>query len=214
MADYERERQRMVDVQLRARGITDKRVLDAMGAVKREWFVPSEQRPHAYDDGSLEIGLGQTISQPYIVGLMSQALRLQGGERVLEVGTGSGYQTAMLVELGAEVFTIERLRMLSLRARSALDALAYEGVHFHVGDGTAGWPEEAPFDCIVATAMAPQLPRPLFAQLRSTGRLVIPIGIESRQTLYCITNREGQPHYEPLCSCVFVRLIGSDGWEA
>jgi protein-L-isoaspartate(D-aspartate) O-methyltransferase len=214
MSDFEADRRRMVQHQLRARGIRDERVLDAMARVRREWFVPSECQPMAYGDSSLEIGQGQTISQPYIVALMTEALQLGGGERVLEIGTGSGYQTAVLVELGAEVYTVERLRMLSLRARAALDALGYERIHFRVDDGTLGWPEEAPFDRIIVTAMAPSLPAPLFAQLSPHGRLVIPIGSTEHQILYAITKSNGEPHSQPLCGCVFVRLIGSDGWQS
>lgn len=203
----------MVEQQLRVRGITDARVLAAMERVPREWFVPPELRDRAYADSALGIGAEQTISQPYIVGLTTQALQIAGGHRVLEIGTGSGYQTAILAELGAEVFTIERLTPLSLRARGVLDALGYERIHFSIGDGTLGWPDEAPFDRVVITAMAPELPKSLFAQLREGGRMVIPIGTPDRQSLDLISKLGGQPIYEHLCGCLFVKLIGEQGWS-
>lgn len=213
MTDYATQREQMVEYQLRRRGITDDRVLAAMGRVPREWFVPPELRDRAYADSALGVGAGQTISQPYIVGLTTQALLVSPGHRVLEVGTGSGYQAAVLAELEVEVFTIERLAPLSLRARGVLDALGYDRIHFHIGDGTLGWPEEAPFDRIAVTAMAPEMPRALFAQLREGGRLVMPVGSAERQILQSVTKSAGQPVVEDLCGCLFVKLIGEQGWS-
>ena len=212
MSDYSLQRQHMIDRQLRARSITDDRVLAAMNIVPREWFVPPDLRDHAYDDSALAIGCDQTISQPYIVGLSTQALRVSAGHRVLEIGTGSGYQTAILAELGAEEFTVERISELSLRARAVLDAQGYERVHFRIADGTLGWPEEAPFDRILVAATAPELPRSLFAQLKEAGRMVIPIGSVDRQTLQVISKLGGQPTVEELCGCLFVKLVGKEGW--
>ena len=212
MSDYSAQRQQMVEQQLRARGIGDERVLAAMGRVQREWFVPPELRERAYADSAVAIGAEQTISQPFIVGLTTHALEIAQGHRVLEIGTGSGYQTAVLAELGAEVFTIERITTLSLRARAVLDAMGYQRIHFRICDGTLGWPEEAPFDRIVVTAMAPELPAPLFAQLRTEGKMVIPIGTLERQSLQLITKVAGKPVVEHLCGCLFVKLIGEQGW--
>ncbi len=210
--DYEAQRQQMAEHQLRARGIVDERVLAAMGRVRREWFIPPELRARAYGDSALAIGADQTISQPYIVALSTQALAIEPGHRVLEIGTGSGYQTAVLAELGAEVFTMERIAALSLRARAVLDTLCYQRIRYAIGDGTLGWPEEAPFDRIVVTAMAPELPRRLFAQLREGGRMVVPIGAQEQQELKLITKSANRPIAEELCGCVFVRLVGEEGW--
>jgi protein-L-isoaspartate(D-aspartate) O-methyltransferase len=209
---YEDERERMVDQQLRRRGITDERVLAAMRRVSREWFVPPELRERSYADSALSIGAGQTISQPYIVALTTQALDVAPGLRVLEIGTGSGYQTAVLAELGAEIFTIERIAPLSLRARATLDAKGYDRIHFRIGDGTLGWPDEAPFERIAVTAMAPELPQALFRQLREGGRMVAPIGTAEQQSLELITKSAGQPTTQTLCGCLFVKLIGEQGW--
>ncbi|MBI3469314.1 MAG: protein-L-isoaspartate(D-aspartate) O-methyltransferase [Planctomycetes bacterium] len=210
--DYSAQRQQMVEQQLRARGIGHERVLAAIGRVQREWFVPPELRERAYADSAVAIGAEQTISQPFIVGLTTQALDVAEGHRVLEIGTGSGYQTAVLAELGAEVFTIERITTLSLRARSVLDTMGYQRIHFRIGDGTLGWPEEAPFDRIVVTAMAPELPAPVFSQLRTGGKMVIPIGTLERQSLQLIAKVAGKPVVEHLCGCLFVKLIGEQGW--
>ena len=212
MTDFTFQRKQMIEQQLRRRGITDERVLAAMERVPREWFVLPELRDRSYADSALSVGAGQTISQPYIVGLTTQALLVSPGHRVLEVGTGSGYQAALLAELEAEVYTIERLAPLSLRARGVLDVLGYDRIHFRIGDGTLGWPEEAPFDRIAVTATAPELPQAIFAQLREGGRLVIPIGTPERQRLELITKSAGQPVVEELCGCLFVKLIGEQGW--
>jgi protein-L-isoaspartate(D-aspartate) O-methyltransferase len=213
MTDYTAQRREMLDRQLRSRGITDEQVLAALNRVPREWFVPPELRDRAYADSALPIGADQTISQPYIVALSTQALRITPGLRVLEIGTGSGYQAAVLAELGAEVFTVERIATLSLRARGILDARGYEKIHFRIDDGSLGWPEEAPFDRILVTAMAPELPKSLFAQLRDGGRMVIPIGGTEQQVLQLITKVAGQPVVEDLCKCMFVRLVGEEGWS-
>lgn len=212
MAEFKQQREAMVSQQLWARGIHDERVLAAMQKVPREWFVLPEQRDASYADRALPIGCDQTISQPYMVALMTQELTLSGDERVLEIGTGSGYQTAVLAELCAEVYTIERIRDLSLRARSILDARGYENVHFLIGDGSKGWPEQAPFDRILTTAMAPEMPRTLFAQLSEGGVLVIPLGNEDRQMLQQIRKQDGKPVVRDVCACMFVKLIGGEGW--
>lgn len=169
-------RRRMVDSQIRARGISDARVLAAMSRVPRHLFVPAGVRAQAYDDYPLPIGAQQTISQPYIVALMTSLLELSGDERVLEIGTGSGYQAAVLAELAREVFSIEILEPLSANARQTLASLGYQNLHLRVGDGWAGWPEAAPFDAIIVTAAPEKVPQPLLDQLKVGGRLVIPVG--------------------------------------
>lgn len=198
--------------QVQARGIADRRVLRAIGLFDRERFVPPEQRPRAEDDSALPIGFEQTISQPYMVAAMSEALGLSGRERVLEIGTGSGYQTAILAALAGEVFTVERLPTLSLRARSVLDRLGIANVRYLIGDGTLGWPAEAPFDRILVTAGAPAVPLALFDQLAEGGRLVGPVGPESGQDLISLEKRQGRPVERILMPCRFVKLIGEGGW--
>ena len=173
-------RERMVRDQLRTRDIDDPRVLAAMLKVPRHEFVPNEFRQSAYDDNALPLDMGQTISQPYIVAYMTQALELRGTERVLEVGTGSGYQAAILAEITSEVYTIEILPQLQERARSILGMLGYQNIHFRVGDGYLGWPEHAPFDRIIVTAAPEEVPQPLLDQLSDGGRLIIPIGALSQ----------------------------------
>ncbi|MCS6978275.1 MAG: protein-L-isoaspartate(D-aspartate) O-methyltransferase [Gemmatales bacterium] len=200
-------RERMVREHLAARGIQDARVLDAMLRVPREAFVPAFLTQNAYDDRPLYIGYEQTISQPYIVALMTEALQLKGQERVLEVGTGSGYQTAILALLCAEVYTIERIRKLSIRAQTTLRKLGITNVQFRVGDGALGWPEAAPFDAILVTAGASELPRALAEQLAEGGRLVIPIGPLGSQTLHRFTRKQGQLLDEKLTRVAFVPLI-------
>lgn len=199
---------------LQARGIKDRRLLRAVGRLARERFLPPEGRDLADADRALPIGLEQTISQPYMVAVMTQELALAGPERVLEVGTGSGYQAAILAQLAAEVYTIERLATLSLRARGLLDGLGFENVRYRIGDGTLGWPEEAPFDRIIVTAGAPAFPATLFEQLAEGGRLVAPIGPEEDQALTLIEKQDGRPVERALMSCRFVKLIGREGWEA
>jgi protein-L-isoaspartate(D-aspartate) O-methyltransferase len=168
----------------------------------------------AYEDTALPIGSGQTISQPYIVALMTEALRLTGDEKVLEIGTGSGYQAAVLCRLCRELVTVERLPELSEAAREKLESVGCHNVRYYIGDGTLGCPEEAPFDAILVTAAAPEMPAPLYEQLKPGGRLLIPIGDESLQTLMRIERRDPAPLVEDLCACRFVKLIGAAGWPA
>ncbi len=212
--DCERARKTMVARQLVGRGITDERVLAAMGKVPRERFVAARQRHKAYSDGALGIGCGQTISQPYMVALMTEALHLSGGERVLEVGTGSGYQTAVLAELAARVYTVERVVELSERATEVLcDEMGYANVSFKVGDGTLGWAEEAPFDRIIVTAGAPRRPEVLLGQLGRLGEAVVPVGGRRWQMLtHYRRQSDGSVRESELCECVFVKLIGADAW--
>src|SRR3954465_5121263 len=202
-----------IDQQLVARGITDARVLDAMRRVPRDAFVPPESHPAAYADRALPIGSGQTISQPYMVAVMTEALRLTGSERVLDVGTGSGYQSAVLSRLAPRVITVERRPELAESARATLVTLGYTNVTVIAGDGTLGSPEHAPFDAIVVGAGAPRVPAALKAQLAlDGGRLVIPVGRREYQTLH-IVMRDGDRYLETLGSdCVFVPLIGAEGW--
>jgi protein-L-isoaspartate(D-aspartate) O-methyltransferase len=207
-------KERMVSEHLIARGISDQAVLRAMREVSRELFLPPEMGRFAYDDGPLPIEAGQTISQPYIVAFMIEALELQGAERVLEIGTGSGYAAAVLSRCAAEVFTVERITSLAESARSRLQALAFRNVLVHLGDGTLGWPEHAPYHGIVVTAGAPELPGALLAQLAPEGRLVIPVGpTQHLQTLVRV-RRVGENDFrrEELCPVRFVPLIGEQGW--
>lgn len=204
----------MVDEQLRGRDITDERVLAAMERVPRELFVPEEQRSRAYEDAALPIGEGQTISQPYMVAAICQALSLHGGERVLDVGTGSGYQAAILAELAAEVHTIERRRSLAETARAALDAAGYERVVVHVGDGTLGDPVHAPFRAIAVAAAAPELPPSLYEQLEPGGRIVVPVGGRRGQELLLAVRSPEGPAIRKSIPCRFVPLVGAEGFAA
>jgi len=203
----------MVEEQLVRRGITDARVLDAMRKVPRHRFVEEALRDRAYGDYPLPIGEGQTISQPYMVAAMTQLLRLGGAEKVLEIGTGSGYQTAILAELARRVCSIERLPSLAARARRTLEELGYTNAVVKTADGTYGWPDEAPFDRILVTAGAPAVPAPLFQQLAEGGRLVVPIGDSQSQTLHVVDKVEGRMRTSTDCGCVFVKLVGKYGWE-
>lgn len=210
---YELERERMVSEQLASRNIRDARVLSAMRSVPREKFVPPENRHLAYADGPLPIGQSQTISQPYIVALMTQLLELTGNENVLEVGTGSGYQAAVLSHLARSVHTIERHAPLARHAERILAHLGLENIHVHIGDGTQGLPEAAPFDAIIVTAAAPEVPRPLLKQLAESGRLVIPVGGRRGQYLER-WHREGDRYQSEMLEPVaFVPLLGKHGWE-
>jgi protein-L-isoaspartate(D-aspartate) O-methyltransferase len=202
----------MVDEQLRVRGIEDERVLAAMEWVPRELFVPAELRARAYDDAALPIGDGQTISQPYMVASICAALGLRGGERVLDVGSGSGYQAAVLAELAAEVTTIERIPALAERARSNLVAAGYERVEVVVGDGTLGVPERAPFTAIAVAAAAPEIPRTLYDQLAPRGRLVIPVGGRRSQELQLVVRSPEGPAVVRSVPCRFVPLLGAEGF--
>jgi protein-L-isoaspartate(D-aspartate) O-methyltransferase len=208
-------RRRMVE-ELAARDIGAPRVLDAMGAVPRERFVPTPQAPYAYDDGPLPIGEGQTISQPYVVALMTEALRLTPTDRVLEIGTGSGYAAAVLAEIAAEVYTVERVAPLAESARARLAALGYEKVHVRHGDGTLGWPEHAPYDAIVVTAGGPSVPSSLLDQLAIGGRLVMPVGPSAwSQRLVRVVRRAADDYaHHDLGEVAFVPLIGAEGWPA
>jgi len=213
IVSYERERRQMVEDQLMQRGISDERVLDAMKKVPRHRFVPSSLEPYAYDDGPLSIGEGQTISQPYMVALMTQELRLKENEIVLEIGTGSGYQTAILAELSQTVFTVERIAVLSERAEVVLRTLGYNNVQLRVGDGTLGWPEKAPFDKILVTAAAPDIVQPLVEQLKIGGTLLVPTGSRYSQMLSLVTREENRIDTKTTTQCVFVPLIGEYGWQ-
>jgi protein-L-isoaspartate(D-aspartate) O-methyltransferase len=201
-------RQQMVVDQLSRRGICDQRVLTAMAKVPREQFVPLEERYDAYADRALTIDCGQTISQPYIVALMTEALELQGHESVLEIGTGSGYQTAVLCELAGNVLSLERHRQLSERAENVLRSLGYRNFVLRVGDGTYGWAESAPFDRIIVTAAAQRMPQQLFDQLTEGGILVIPIGPAEAQSLQAIRKANNRPAAKELSGCRFVPLVG------
>jgi protein-L-isoaspartate(D-aspartate) O-methyltransferase len=209
----ETERERMVSLQLEGRGIEDPRVLTAMRLVPRHEFVPPELAEHAYLDEPLPIGEGQTISQPYIVALMTEALQLREGERVLEIGSGSGYQSAVLATMGAEVFTIERLRSLAEWAQRRLQRLGYDRVHVRCSDGNDGWSDAAPFDAVLITAAAREIPRGPLQQLEPLGRMVLPIGDEEAQQLVRVWRTEGGFKEDYLGGCRFVKLIGRHGWE-
>jgi len=212
MIDDERARLKMVDEQLAARGIKDRRVLSAMGRVPRHLFVEEALRDSAYGDHALPIGEQQTISQPYMVALMTETLALKGTERVLEIGTGSGYQTAVLAELAAQVYSVERIDSLAVKARRLLTTLGYRNVQIKVFDGTYGWKEEAPFDAILVTAGSPEIPMPLTEQLKEGGRMVIPVGERTTQVLKKVTKTPAGIEVTALTGCVFVPLIGGHGW--
>lgn len=211
--NFVRARERMVEEQLVNRGISDLGVLAAVSRIERHRFVDEALQVRAYDDHPLPIGERQTISQPYMVGLMTQALELRGHERVLEIGTGCGYQTAVLAELVATVYTVERLAVLAAAARTTLEAVGYTNVVTRIGDGSLGWPEEGPFDAILVTAGTPQVPRPLVAQLGMGARLVFPIGEEELQTLVRIRKEEHGLQEEYFGDCRFVKLVGRYGWR-
>src|SRR5947209_4241932 len=210
---YGPQRTEMIEKQLRRRGITDAAVLTAMAEVPRHEFVPHELRSRAYEDAPLPIGGGQTISQPYIVAAMTAALRLQPEDRVLEIGTGCGYQAAVLSRLAKEVFTIERRAELASAASERLARLGYANVHVHCGDGTLGLPEFAPFDAILVGASAPAIPAPLAAQLAQGGRMIIPIGDTDSQELRLLEHIGEGFHVRSLDPCRFVPLVGRYGWR-
>lgn len=213
MSSHEQQRQKMVEGQLRSRNITDPAVLSAMERVPRERFVPEKLREQSHSDQALSISCGQTISQPFIVGLMTQALRLTGRELVLEVGTGSGYQTAILAELADYVVSIERHADLAKAASGLLTELGYENFEVHVGDGTVGWPGMAPYDRILVAAGGPEVPPALLDQLKDPGILVLPIGDQEKQMLKAIHKINGQVITRDLSGCRFVKLIGEQGWQ-
>lgn len=216
MDRYKKQRARMVETQIKARSIADPRVLKAMETIPRHFFVDEGLIDQAHSDNPLPIGEKQTISQPYIVALMTEALELKGKERILEIGTGSGYQTAILAHLADRVFSIERIAALATRARKILDQLNYYNVAIRVGDGSYGWKEEAPFDAIITTAAAPKIPKYLIEQLVVGGILVVPVGSRDVQTLYKLTRLAedlSQIKKEDLGGCRFVSLIGESGWK-
>lgn len=210
---YARERERMVDEQVAGRGITDPGVLAAMRRVPRHRFVQEALRARAYGDHPLPIGEDQTISQPFIVGLMTSLLELTGREKVLEVGTGSGYQTAVLAAVARRVCSIERLPRLAERARALLESLGYDNVWIRVGNGALGWPDQAPFDRIIVTAGGPAIPPPLVQQLAEGGRMVLPVGSPDNQTLTVVDNVGGEIRQRTHGECKFVKLVGKYAWE-
>lgn len=210
---YHVARKRMLEDHLVGRGIRDSRVLDAMAKVPRHLFVEEGLRDQAYGDYPLNIGEGQTISQPLMVALMTETLQLKGTEKILEIGTGSGYQTAVLCELVKHVYSIERILKLANRARKTLYDIGYVNFTLRIGDGTLGWPEEAPFDGIIVTAGAPAMPKVYLQQLTDGGRLIIPVGNESEQILFRYTRQGDQFLEERITGCRFVKLIGSNGWR-
>lgn len=212
--EYSATRQKMVETQLLPRGIKDSRVIAAMKKVPRHLFLDEALWPEAYEDHPVPIGEKQTISQPFIVAIMSETLKLNGKEKILEIGTGSGYQTAILAELAEQVYSIERLPSIAKRARKILDELKYSNIVITIGDGTLGWKDHSPYDGIIVTAAAPYPPQTLLEQLKIGGRLVIPIGDESTQdlTLY-IRESEGDYNKESYGGCRFVKLIGEQGWR-
>ncbi|MGH9161030.1 MAG: protein-L-isoaspartate(D-aspartate) O-methyltransferase [Vicinamibacteraceae bacterium] len=212
--DWRRECQRMVEDQIVARGLRDQRVLSAMRDVPRHLFVPAELRQHAYDDGALPIGEGQTISQPYIVAAMTEAVRPQQGDRVLEVGTGSGYQAAVLGQLTHRVLSTERVVGLALRARHALQTFGLERVHLVVADGVEALRPDLVFDAVIVTAGAPAVSAGLRARLADGGRLIIPVGPLDVQTLLLVERHGSQFTESSLGGCVFVPLIGRSGWSS
>lgn len=214
MNQYQGKRQYMVDTQIVARGIKDRRVIEAMLKVPRHLFLDEALRPQAYDDNPLPIGEKQTISQPYIVALMSETLHLKGTEKVLEIGTGSGYQCAILAELADQIYTIERIPSIAKRARKIFDQLNYSNVIINIGDGTLGWKQHSPYDGIIVTAASPRPPKPLLEQLAKGGRLVIPIGDEFSQNLSVFTRNDNDDLTEERYGgCRFVKLIGQHGWR-
>lgn len=211
--DLKRNRERMVRDQIESRGVADPEVLRAMRKVPRHLFVEEALIPQAYEDHPVPIGHGQTISQPYVVAWMTELLEVGPGLRVLEIGTGSGYQAAVLAELGAWVFTVERVKPLYEAARQRLETMGYRKVRFKLDDGTMGWPEEAPFDRIVVTAGGPRIPEPLLGQLADPGRLVIPVGPSRRsQALHVVRKENGRILARKLGEVAFVDLVGAHGW--
>jgi protein-L-isoaspartate(D-aspartate) O-methyltransferase len=211
--NFEGERLRMVEEQIIGRGVKDARVLDAMRKIPRHEFLPEAIRGVAYADQALPIGEGQTMSQPYMVALMTELLELKGPERVLEIGTGSGYQAAVLAELCEKVYSVERVKMLAAQARVVLDRLGYKNVAIKVYDGTYGWKEMAPFDAIIVTAGSPDVPSTLVGQLREGGKLVIPVGERHSQQLVRLSKTGKGTVTEKSIPCIFVPLIGAHGWK-
>lgn len=212
MEDFKKLRQQMVEYQLRARGIKDNRVLNAMETVPRHLFIDENLWDRAYDDCAIPIDEGQTISQPYMVAIMTELLELRGDEKVLEVGTGSGYQSAVLSMLSGEVFTVERIKSLTLKSEERFKTLGYTNIHVVISDGTLGLPDEAPFDGIIVTAAAPEIPEAYIRQLNMGGRLVIPVGSRFSQILYQVKKTASGISTIVSTPCVFVPLVGKYGW--
>jgi protein-L-isoaspartate(D-aspartate) O-methyltransferase len=208
MPDLSRARTRMVDIQIARRGVRDRHVLDAMRRVPRDAFVEPGFEEFAYEDGPLPIGEGQTISQPYIVGRMTELLDLKPSDKVLEIGTGSGYQAAVLSRLVADVYTIEIVKILGEQARRTLDRLGYANIHTRIGDGYKGWPEAAPFDAIIVTAAPPQVPKPLLDQLAVGGKLVVPVGSSWQDLTVYTRQRDGSFHKDTVLPVRFVPMTG------
>ena len=208
-ADFAAQRQRMVEQQLKPRGIKDERVLAAMAKVPREEFVPQNVRAEAYEDGPLPIGYDQTISQPYIVAFMTGQLRPKPGDRVLEIGSGSGYQAAILAELAADIYTIEIIEPIAKTAEATLQRLGYKNVHIKIGDGYEGWPKEAPFDSVIVTCAPEKVPQPLVDQLKDGGRMVIPVGERFAQQLYLLEKKSGQLKESVTLPVRFVPMLRS-----
>ena len=209
---FESKRQKLI-ASLRGAGVSDERVLAALAGTPRELFVDESQHSVAYDDRALGIGQGQTISQPFMVALMTQALQLRGSERVLEIGTGSGYQTAILARLVAHVYSLERFQQLACQAACRLGKLHITNVSMYVGDGSLGWPDQAPYDRILVTAAAPVVPARLVLQLARNGILVVPVGVRDHQDLLSVRRTLEGPVIHNLGGCLFVPLIGAEGWE-
>lgn len=211
--DYKILRENMVDCQIKARGTNDEKILKSMREIPRHLFVPEKQRSYAYEDFPIPIGEGQTISQPHIIALMTEMLQLKGNEKVLEIGTGSGYQAAILSQIAKEVYTVEKIEPLGLKAERLFKELGYENIKVKIGDGTEGWSEYAPYDGIIVTAGSPQIPKPLIEQLSENGRIVIPTGDSFSQDLIVGEKIKGKLIKRTICGCVFVPLIGKYGWE-
>lgn len=213
--NFDVSRKRMVETQIIARGITDRRVIDAMQKLPRHLFVQEAMASQAYNDTSLPIGEKQTISQPYMVAIMTEMLQLSGRERVLEIGTGSGYQAALLSYLANRVYTIERIPSLAAKARKLFDSLGLTNISMKIDDGTVGWASEAPFDAIIVTAGAPDIPQALLGQLLPEGRLLVPVGDHAAQMLTLVKKTDdGGYSAEKSTPCRFVKLIGSEGWSS
>jgi protein-L-isoaspartate(D-aspartate) O-methyltransferase len=211
--DFRLAREKMVKTHLLPRGIKDPRVLEAMGKIPRHLFVEEALIGEAYNDHPLPIGNKQTISQPYIVALMTEALELTGTEKTLEIGTGSGYQTALLAELTRTVFTVERVKSLMVNARDLLNKLGYKNILYKAFDGSLGWQQYKPYDAIIVTAGAPKIPRPILQQLAEGGRLIVPVGNRYSQELIRVTRRKGRNIQQNLGGCRFVDLVGLHGWK-
>ncbi len=213
MEHFSELRRKMVNEQIITRGITDKKVIDALLKIPRHEFIGPNLWDQVYNDYPLPTGCGQTISQPYMVALMTQLLELTGQEKVLEIGTGSGYQTAVLAELSHDVYSVERFEKLANAAKQVLDTLNYKNISIKVGDGTTGWVEFSPYDCIIVTASSPEIPQPLIEQLTDNGRMVIPVGGAFSQELTLVRKKGDKIITNSICGCVFVPLVGDYGWK-